>query len=307
MSSIDSEYTQPTGRFANHAREYDYIEALPLSSALGAEIRGVDLAALRDAAVPEIEDALYHHKMLYFRAQTLSYDDQEDFTRRFGSFGVDAYTAGVPGHPNLQRVVKEAEESVPMVFGGNWHTDSPFLERPPGISILYGVDIPPYGGDTLWANTQLAYEALSDTMRSMIEPLRVTMSARRVLAGLRKHSPSDDDVKVTSMDIDVKERTLVEGSLHPLVRTHPKTGTRSLYVDPTYTVGIEGMHNSEAGPLVDFLCQHITQPIFQGRLRWETGTLAMWDNRSCVHHAFNDHDGFRREVLRTIVEGEVPA
>ncbi len=245
--------------------------------------------------------------MIFFRGQTLRYEDQEHFTLRFGAFGVDAYTAGIPGHPHLQRVVKEADESVPMIFGGNWHTDSPFLERPPAISILYGVEVPPVGGDTLWVNTQAAYESLSDTMRRMIDPLRVHMSARRVLAGLRKHTPSDEDVKVTSMDIDVKERTLVDGALHPLVRTHPKTGTRSLYVDPTYAVGIEGLHNHEAAPLVDFLCSHITQPIFQARLHWEDGTLAMWDNRACLHHAFNDHDGYRREMIRSIVEGEVPA
>ncbi len=306
MSILEAEHTQPSGTFDNRAKRYRHLEAHPLSSAMGAEIRGVDLAAVSDAQFAEIEDALYHHKMLYFRDQKLRYEDQERLTLCFGRFGVDAYTAGVEGHPNVQRVVKEADERAPMIFGGNWHTDSPFLERPPAVSLLFGVEIPPYGGDTWWANTQLAYESLSAAMRAMLAPLKVHMSARKVLAGLRKHSPDDTDVKVTSMDIEVKERTLIDGAVHPLVRTHPATGRKSLYVDPTYTVGIEGMTAYEANPLVEFLCGHITQPIFTCRLRWETGTFAMWDNRGCLHHAFNDHDGFRREMLRTIAEGEIP-
>jgi taurine dioxygenase len=306
MGVLEAPHTQPSGTFDNRAKHYRHLEALPLSSAMGAEIRGVDLRELDDAQFSELEDALYHHKMLYLRDQKLAYSDQEELTLRFGSFGVDAYTAGIDGHPHLQRVIKQAEESAPMIFGGNWHTDSPFLERPPALSLLYGVDIPPYGGDTWWANTQLAYESLSPAMRQILQPLQVMMSARKVLAGLRKHSPDGGGVKVTSMDIDVKERTLIEGALHPMIRTHPATGDKSLYIDPTYTVGIEGLSAYEAGPLVDFLCAHITQPIFCCRLRWEPGTFAMWDNRGCIHHAFNDHDGFRREMLRTIVEGEVP-
>ena len=244
--------------------------------------------------------------MVYFREQILSYDNQEALTLRFGNFGIDAYTAGLPGHPHLQRVVKEADERAAMIFGGSWHTDSPFLQRPPAISLLYGVDIPPYGGDTLWANTQVAYQTLSATLQRMLAPLRVKMSGRRVLDGLRKHSVDASKIDVASMDMAVKEQTLIEGATHPLIRTHPVTGAKSLYVDPTSAVGIEGMTDYEAGPLLDFLCKHITQPIFTCRLQWQPGTFVMWDNRSCLHHAFNDHDGYRREMLRTIVEGEAP-
>lgn len=306
MSTLESEYTQPAGAFDNHAREYQHITATPLSSAIGAEITGTDLAHLNALQFTEIADALSHHKMVYFREQVLSFDDQEALTLRFGKFGVDAYTAGVPGHPHLQRVVKEADERAAMIFGGSWHTDSPFLQRPPAISLLYGVDIPPYGGDTLWANTQVAYQTLSATLQRMLAPLQVKMSGRRVLAGLRKHSVDASKVDVASMDMAVKEQTLIEGYTHPLIRTHPVSGDKSLYVDPTYAVGIEGLTDYEAGPLLDFLCKHITQPIFTCRLHWQPGTFVMWDNRSCLHHAFNDHDGYRREMLRTIVEGEEP-
>ena len=306
MTAMGSEYTQPSGTFDNQAKNYRYITSSPFSSSMGAEIEGVDLGKLNDAQFAEVEDALYHHKMVYFRDQDLSCEDQENLTLRFGDFGVDAYTAGIKGHPNLQCVVKEADERAAMIFGGSWHTDSPFLERPPAISLLYGVDIPPYGGDTLWTNTQLAYESLTATMQQMLAPLKVHMSGRRVLSGLRKHSPDQSDVRVTSMDINVKERTLIDGAVHPLIRTHPATGKKSLYVCPSYTIGIEGMTEYEAAPLIDFLCAHITQPIFNCRLRWAPKTFVMWDNRSCLHHAFNDHDGYRREMRRSIVSGEVP-
>lgn len=303
---MGSGYTQPSGTFDNQAKKYQHITSKPLSSSMGAEIEGVDLGALTDPQFAEVEDALYHHKMVFYRDQDLGYEDQERLTLRFGEFGVDAYTGGLEGHPNLQRVVKEADERAAMIFGGSWHTDSPFLERPPAISLLYGVDTPPYGGDTMWTNSQLAYASLTATMRQMLAPLKVHMSGRNVLAGLRRHSPGQTEVQVTSMDINVKERTLIEGAIHPLIRTHPATGKKSLYVCPSYTVGIEGMAEYEAAPLVEFLCAYITQPIFNCRLRWEPKTFVMWDNRSCLHHAFNDHDGYRREMLRSIVAGEVP-
>lgn len=306
MNALASEYTQPSGTFDNQAKNYQHITARPLSSAMGAEIEGVDLGQLSDPEFAEVEDALYHHKMVFFKGPDLSYEDQENLTLRFGEFGVDAYTAGIEGHPNLQRVIKEADERAAMIFGGSWHTDSPFLDRPPSISLLYGVDIPPYGGDTLWTNTQLAYESLTTTMQQVLAPLKVHMSGRRVLSGLRKHSPGQTDVQVTSTDINVKEQSLIDGAIHPLIRTHPATAKKSLYVCPSYTVGVEGMAESEASPLIDFLCAHITQPIFNCRLRWEPKTFVMWDNRSCLHHAFNDHDGYRREMRRSIVSGEAP-
>jgi taurine dioxygenase len=274
---------------------------------MGAEIERVNLRELDDVRFAEIEDALYQHKMIFFRDQALSCEDQENLTARFGEPAVDAYTAGIEGHRNIQGVIKEADQSAKMIFGGSWHTDSSFLQRPPSISLLYGVDIPPYGGDTWWANAEFAYETLSEAMQQMLAPLKVVNSGRGVLAGLRKHSEAEGEVRVTSMDIDVKERVLQQDTAHPLIRTHPVTGKRSLYVDPSYTVGIEGMSAYEASPLLGFLCDHITQPIHTCRLRWEPETLVMWDNRSCLHHAFNDHDGYRREMRRSIVAGEVPA
>jgi len=300
------EYTQPSGKADNLPRDYANIQVRPLASSMGAEVSGVDLAKISDAQFNEVEDALYRHKMIYFRDQQLRFEDQEALTARFGEFGTDAYTAGIDGHPNIQRVLKEATDVVPLVFGGAWHTDSAFLKEPPALSILYGIDIPPFGGDTWWANSALAYQTLSAGMKQMIDTLKVEVSGRKVAKSFGAASTKKDKVEMASIDTDLKDDVLASSVFHPLVRTHPKTGERSLYLCPTYTVGLEGFSPYEAAPLVDFLIEHVTQPMFTCRLRWAPNTLVIWDNRACVHHAFNDHDGYRRELLRTIVKGEVP-
>jgi taurine dioxygenase len=302
----------PTGKFDNRARDYRHIEARPLAAAMGAEIRGVDLAELGDAQFAEIRDALFRHKMIFFRGQRISHGDQEAFSLRFGPFAQDAYTDGVPGHPNVQPLVKEADTRTGMVFGSGWHTDSPFLTSPPAISMLYGVDIPPFGGDTIWANTVLAHAMLSETMQRMLGTLRVHMSMARVLESARSYGKADASpigrLAATRGTDALPEHLLrkIQGATHPLVRTHPVSGEKALYCDGTYAVGIEGMSEPEAEALLGFLVAHITQPAFTCRLRWEPGTFALWDNRICVHQAFNDYDGFRRELYRTTVAGEAP-
>ena len=303
----------PTGKFDNRARDYRHIDARPLAAAMGAEICGVRMSDLSDAQFAEIRDALFRHKMIYFRDQSISHGDQEAFSLRFGPFAADAYTKGVPGHANVQPLIKEADARAGMVFGAGWHTDSPFLPEPPAISMLYGVDIPPYGGDTIWANSALAYAMLSETMKQMIAPLRVHMSMGLVLTTAQTYQAADD----TPLGRVAATRTLsqlpediagkVRGSMHPLVRTHPVTGEKSLYCDQTYSAGVEGLTPAEAEPLLKFLVAHITQPAFTCRLRWAPGTLVLWDNRICVHQAFNDYDGFRRELYRTTVAGEAPS
>ena len=170
------------GRFDNRAKDYVHIRAVPLAAAMGAEIQEVQIRNLTDAQFAEIRHALFRHKMIYFRNQDIANADQEMFSLRFGDFAEDAYTKGVEGHVNVQPVIKEADARVAMIFGSGWHTDSPFLARPPAISMLYGVDIPPCGGDTMWANSALAYALLSATMKAMIAPLKVRMSMRDVLA-----------------------------------------------------------------------------------------------------------------------------
>jgi alpha-ketoglutarate-dependent taurine dioxygenase len=299
---------QPTGKFDNAAKAYRHIRVAPLAAAMGAEVSGIDMGDLSDAAFAEIRDALWRHKMLCFRDQTIGNAEQEGFTLRFGAFGADAYTKGVDGHPNVQPVIKEAETQVKMIFGEGWHTDSPFLERPPSVAVLRCTEAPPWGADTIWCNTELAWDYLSDTMKAALAPLRVRMSARDVIANMDAQQVAEGGgPRLGNVEMSVERAGMIEGRAHPLVRTHPETGRKALYVDETYSVAIEGMTQAESDALLGFLRAHVTQPSFTCRLRWRAGTVAMWDNRGTIHHAFNDHDGFRREMYRTTVMGEAPA
>lgn len=303
----------PIGKFDNHAASYRTIEARPIAAAMGAEICGVDAARMTDEQSAELRHALFRHKMIFLRDQRLTHADHEAFSLRFGPFAEDAYTQGVPGHRDVHPLIKEADDPSQMVFGGGWHTDSPFLPEPPAITILYAMEVPPFGGDTIWANSALAYATLSDTYRKMIDGLQVRFSMRDVLRAAQETVQASDtpigrlaatrDAERLPEDLMRK----VRGSAHPIVRTHPVTGEKALYVDPSYGIGIEGMTPEESAPILKFLCEHLTQNAFTCRLRWHPGTLAVWDNRLCVHHAYNDYQGYRREMYRTTVQGEKPA
>lgn len=304
-------YLHPHGRFDNHARDYRHIEARPLAAAMGAEIRGVDVARVTDVQFAEVRDALFRHKMIFFRDQEITHAQHAAFSLRFGPFAEDAYTEGVPGFRDVQPIIKEADDRSAHVFGESWHTDSPFLREPPAITMLYAVQIPPFGGDTIWANSALAYTMLSDGMRKLVEGLRVHMSIRDVLKSTQENvEPRDSPIgrlaATRDSELSPQLAAKVRGSFHPLVRTHPETGERALYCDSSYAIGIEGLRPEESAPLLRFLAEHVTQPAFTCRLRWEPKTLTLWDNRLCVHQAFNDYDGYRREMYRTTVAGEVP-
>ena len=291
--------------FINKPLETKFFHTVPLAASIGAEIVGLKVQDIDDDSFEALENALYHHKIIYLRDQDLTPELQEEITLRFGEFGTDAYTKGLDGHPNIQPVIKEAETKSKMVFGGGWHTDSPFLQRPPSVSLLYSVEIPPYGGDTIWYNSAMAYDNLSDVMKLMLAPLRVHMSGERVVAslmGLKK-----DRTAIGDMSLEIDAQSMIDGAFHPLVRTHPVTGEKALLVDKVYAKGIDGMSAYESQPIIDFLVSHITQEVFSCRLRWSVKTLCLWDNRLCLHRAFNDYDGFRREMHRTTVMGEVPA
>jgi taurine dioxygenase len=307
-----SQIIHPYGQFDNHAARYAHIEARPLAAAMGAEITGVECATVTEAQFTEIEHALFRHKMIFFRNQRLTHSDQSLFSRRFGDFAEDVYTQGVPGFPEVQPLIKEADERTGHVFGSGWHTDSPFLAVPPAISLLRAVEIPPYGGDTIWANTALARATLSATMKERLKGLKVRFSISQVVTSAQSHGTASDsptgrlaatrDGRVLPADLLAK----IEGHAHPLVRTHPGSGEQALYCDGSYATGIEGMTPPESAALLKFLVTHMTQSAFTCRLRWEPGMVAMWDNRLCIHQAFNDYDGYRRELYRSTIAGEVP-
>jgi alpha-ketoglutarate-dependent taurine dioxygenase len=303
----------PTGKFDNRPLPARFIRVEPLAAAMGAEIKGVSIGDLSDEAFAEVEAALFRHKMIFFRGQKLSHAEHERFSLRFGPFAEDAYTKGVAGHDSVQPVIKEADDLSLMIFGSGWHTDSPFLPRPPAITILRSIEVPEFGGDTIWANSALAYAMLSDSYREMISDLQVRFSMRDVLRSAQETAePRDTPIGRLGATRDSKALPehicrKVEGSVHPMVRTHPATGEKALYLDGTYAVGIEGMTDEEARSILDFLLHFTVQHEFTCRLRWEPDTLVVWDNRSCVHQAFNDYQGHRRELYRTTVAGETPS
>ncbi|GAA0267996.1 TauD/TfdA family dioxygenase [Alteraurantiacibacter aestuarii] len=291
----------PAGGFDNHAEPSPHFETLPLSGAMGAEIAGVRLTGLSDEAFADFRAALCRHKMLFLRDQHLSHAEHEEFAARLGPFAVDAYTQGVPGHREVHPIIKEADEVTPSLFGGGWHTDSPFLPEPPSFTTLRQIEGPPYGGDTSWTNCALAFRHLSKTYQDMLRGLRVHMSAANNYATQNKLRG-----EAIGFGDAAKHEQGMKGSFHPLVRTHPETGEESLYICDTYTVGIEGMTTHEAKPLVDYLVQHTTQMAFTCRLRWQPGMVALWDNRATMHLGPNDYDGWRREMYRTTTAGGVP-
>jgi len=295
----------PLSHFDDKTNGFTEFSTIPLSSAMGAEIQGVNIATITDAQFAQVRSALYHYKMVYFRNQVMSIEDQEALTLRFGQFGTDAYTKGIPGHPNVQRLLKEKSTVVDRVFGDGWHTDSPFLPRPPAISTLFGADIPPYGGDTWWCNSELAYDFLSPGMKHLIKDLKVHFSAREVIRNTVRIN-ADGMPAVGEIKLTMDQQRISDGCFHPMVRTHPGTGKKSLYVDKVYSLGIQGLTDDEAQPLLNFLGNHVIREEFSCRLRWSAGTFVIWDNRICMHKAYNDYDGHRRDMIRTIVDGEVP-
>ncbi|MFB0612240.1 TauD/TfdA dioxygenase family protein [Aurantiacibacter poecillastricola] len=292
----------PCGDFDNHPFQSNHFGVEPLGAAMGAEITGVRLPELSDEGIASLKQALWKHKMVYLADQHLSHAEHEEFAARLGPFAVDAYTQGVPEHREVHPIIKEANEVTPSLFGGGWHTDSPFLPEPPSITTLRQVEGPPYGGDTTWTNTALAFRHLSEPYRNMLRPLRVHMSARNNFATqnlLREGG-------AIQFGDPAKQEQGVTGSFHPLVRTHPETGEEALYICDTYAVGIEGMTTFEAKPLIDFLVAHTTQHAFTCRLRWKPGMVCMWDNAATMHLGPNDYDGFRREMYRTTTAGGAP-
>lgn len=283
-------------------QDYNHISVTPLTGVLGAEIEGIDLTSeLSGRVIEELEHAFAQHSVIVFRNQNIQPEDQKRFTRMFGEFGVEPYVKTMPDHPEVIEVVKDKSEIGVKNFGGNWHSDWSFQDAPPRATILHAKEVPPYGGDTLFANMYLAYETLSPGMRRMLDGMRVMHSARR---------PYGVDNKLfgnakRAMTIINTEEAHAEHA-HPAVRTVPESGRKALFVNPVYAIRFEDMTERESRPLLDFLNDHATRVEFTCRVRWQPGTLTMWDNRCVQHNAMNDYDGFSRRLHRTTVAGAVP-
>jgi len=278
------------------------ISIKPIAGALGAEVAGVDLSRpLSDGAIGEIRAALLENLVIFFHDQHLTPEQHLAFGRRFGALQIHEFVEAMEGYPEILEVRKEAEEK--RNFGGGWHTDVSYLERPSLGSVLYALDVPDHGGDTMFANQYLAYEALSDGMKRMLEGMTAIHSARRPYGpnAARAH-----DYGPSSMHFIFSEAAHAEIE-HPVVRTHRETGKKALYVNRTFTLRFKDMTEEESAPLLHYLCEHAVRPEFTCRFRWQPNSIAFWDNRCVQHNAINDYHGQRRILHRVTIEGERPA
>lgn len=273
------------------------ISIRPVAGALGAEISGVDLSRdLNDETIAEIRQALLDHLVIFFRGQDISPEQHLAFTRRFGEIVQYPLVKGLKDYPDIIPVVKLEHERVN--FGGLWHTDTTYLEEPPLGSVLLAREVPPTGGDTLFANLYLAYETLSEGMKELLAPLKgVNVSSKAQVSETRKErlktdakAPADTALSAT----------------HPVVRTHPETGKKSIYVSFAHTARFEGMSEAESRPILDYLFEHQIKPEFTCRFSWQPGSIAFWDNRSTLHNPINDYHGYKRVMHRITLAGDKP-
>ena len=272
----------------------------PLAGALGAEIRGISLKALDDAGWRRLHEAFLRHAELAIRGQSLGPDDLMRVGSRFGEPCHYPFVTGIEGYPYIFEVVKEEAETVN--FGGNWHSDTTYLAQPPAATLLYAVETPAHGGDTLFASTSAAYDALSEGMRRLLDGL-VGVNSAGLKHGGGRHQMHKTINSMKLHDIGDAERYEAE---HPVVRMHPETGRKALYVSRSHTVRFKGMTEEESRPLIEFLQAHQTRPEFTCRVRWEPGTLTIWDNRCTQHNAVNDYHGQRRRMRRLTVGAQTP-
>ena len=264
------------------------IEIRPLSGAGGAEVYGVDLSEeLDNATAQAVHSAYLEHIALFFQNQSLSAPQMERFVRRFGDPLVHPYLHAVEGSKYVHELRKTPDQTVN--FGNGWHADFTFLERPSAANALYARTIPDFGGDTVFINTAMAYDALSDGMKRMLGAMRAVH---------RVHPRYVTDVDVMS---NQKGKVVEEQCVHPVVRSHPETGRKILYINPSFVPQFEDMTEPESRPLLDYLIGHMTQPEFQIRYRWSPDVFGIWDNRCSLHTALNDYPGKLRVMHRMVV------
>ncbi len=268
-----------------------------VAGALGAEVAGVDLARpLSAETCATLRAAWLEHQVLFFRDQALTPAQFMAFARAFGTPVEYPFVQGIDGYPEIIEVKKLEHETAN--FGGIWHTDTAYLERPPMASMLLAREIPPQGGDTLFASMSAAYDALSVGMRRMLEGLyAVNASAKADVTRTREDRIRSDGRS------DAKKAYVAE---HPVVRTHPETGRKALYVNVAHTLRFVGMTEEESAPLLRFLFEHQIRPEFTCRFVWQPGSIAFWDNRCTQHNPVNDYHGYRRVMHRITLEGERP-
>jgi len=283
---------------------YQTMEVRPIGGALGAEIYGADLKDRDDSPMwPELRRAFLEYKVIAVRGQDLAPEDLMRVGGKFGEPTFYPFAKGMEGFPYITEIIKEKHER--ENFGNDWHTDTMYLDKPPRATLLYSLETPEKGGDTLYANTAAAYDALSDGMKRLLEGVIGINSGglkhKRGGARAAHHS------RIGSMGVQNADRADGYESHHPVVRTHPETGRKSLYVSALHTLRFDGMTEEESRPLIRWLDAHCIENEFTCRVRWEPGQLTIWDNRCTMHNAINDYHGYRRRMRRLTVGPETPA
>ncbi len=274
------------------------LEVRPISGALGAEVSGVDLGRLDDAGVAGVRRALLDHGVIFFRDQSFDAEQHKALARRFGDIFVHPNYAGTQADPEVVMIRREPGDT--KIVGEDWHTDTTMMAEPPMGAILFAIETPPYGGDTLFSSQTLAYDALSDGMKRLVGGLRA-VHTDRLVAGPAARMNERRSTKVR--EDDAWRETI---NVHPVVRTHPETGRKCLFVNRSYTVAFEGMTEEESAPLLNYLMEHGHRPEFTCRFRWTDGAVAFWDNRCVKHLAIKDSGPFRRFMRRVQIAGDKP-
>jgi taurine dioxygenase len=268
-----------------------------IAGALGAEITGVDLSRpLAEGVLAAIRRAWLEHLVIFFRDQPLAPEAYMAFARRLGEPIEYPFVKGIAGFPQIIEVKKLEHETAN--FGGVWHSDTAYLDTPPMASMLLAREVPPYGGDTLFANMVLAFESLSEGLRKMLEGLKAVNSSAKADVTKTREDRIRSDGREAAPRAYVAE--------HPVVRTHPETGRKALYVNVAHTVRFAGMTEEESAPLLEYLFRHQIRPEFTCRFAWRPGSIALWDNRCAQHNPVNDYHGHRRLMHRITLAGDRP-
>ena len=271
--------------------DYQHIRVAPISAALGAVIHGVDCRSdLPSPVIDEIRKAWLEHLVVFFPEQDLEPAEQLAFARRFGVPVKYPMIQGMEEFPEVVEVIKLPHEK--HNFGGIWHSDTTYLKSPPTGALLLAQELPPVGGDTLFANMYLAYDALSEGMRKILDSLIVVQSSAKAAASRSREDRLSDASGVAEQVLEAE---------HPVVQTHPETGRKALFVNYGHSIRFKNMTEAESKPLLDYLFAHQTRPEFTCRFQWAAGSMAMWDNRCTQHNPINDYHGFKRVMHRVSI------